>query len=209
MRKLLIVPTVLALGFLAGGDGGNKPLAPALAAEREMSMDDGVKYEGVYMPLSALRNILAMKLIMVCLGKNVGRFDCQCAVDNFFKDMDAREFNEFLESRGSLWGDDRFLAAREYCADKPREKIPPTGKEGPMIGGEARTFIMKEIVLDCLGSGGAEKQCLCYAEGVTPLFENPIKVLEVIDGRKENMAGYRPPEMADKMKKRYVDCGLK
>jgi hypothetical protein len=204
-----VLSLILSLFFLIGCENGQKaPTEPSVPTERKVSMNDGVKYDGNYMPISALRNTLSMKLILACMGHNIGRYDCQCSVDNLFKDMDAEEFLEFLKSKESPWKDRRFLSAREYCSDKPLEKIPSINKNGGILGGEIRTFIMKEITLDCVGGGDDEKKCSCYADGSVRLFKKTRKLLEIIDGRKENMAKYKTEDI-DKLEKLYADCGLK
>ena len=179
--------------------------------EPKTSMNDGFILDGVVMPLSAIRNITATRMILNCMKSGVDRYSCQCYVDNAFKDMDADEFLAFLKDDSAKIGD-IIKTMQKYCADDPKGKIPPTDRPGGMIGGEIHTFIKKEIMLDCVMTDGSEKSCECYADGFEKLLSDGGQlrnILKIIDARKDDMAKYRPDNIAMEIKRLRKKCGLK
>ena len=176
----------------------------AFAEDRKMSMNDGIKFRGNYMPVAAVRNYTALEMILGCMDSGADRSYCQCSVDNTFKNFDAEQFLMFVKDISQF--QDVINKAKDYCDKDPAKKIPPTAREGGMIGGEISTYLIKEIMLDCIEDGHGEEACLCSANGIERLDGNKMQYLKVIDARKENIFNHLTK---DKIFKNIVnDCGI-
>ncbi|MDR1071919.1 MAG: hypothetical protein LBL21_04735, partial [Rickettsiales bacterium] len=175
----------------------------------KMSLNDGIKVGGVFMPVAGFRNIFATDMILGCMDSGASRYECQCGVDNTFRGMDAEEVLAFIKNPDRF--QDKIDGAKKYCLESPKSKIPPTNGPGGMLGGEIRAFILKEVLLDCVEGGESEKSCRCYADGAAKLPAAPRKYLEVIDARKTDMSKYRPNDKKDaaEIERLRKTCGLK
>lgn len=176
MKKLFLLFTILLV--CVGCD--NKK------TESEKSLHDGIVSNGAVITIAESKNLQALGMIMGCMDNDYGRDYCQCSVDNAFASMTADEIVEM--DRAVILK--KINTARKLCKDSPRSKIPKTMNESGMMGGEIRSFIGKEIFLDCITSGHSETLCDCFSKRAANMPQKPMSYLSIIDSRTENMFEY-------------------
>ena len=200
MKKLLVFTLFILLS--AG-------LYAQSTDEREMSMNDGVMFNGYAMPIGAVKNIVSTGMILGCMDSVQDRGYCQCAVDNTFASLTPAEILRFVKEPAS--NQDKANEAMQYCSKAPEDKIPAILGGRPMTGGEIRTYLEKETMLDCIEAGQDEAACACAADAMSSLeINNIMQYLNVIDTRKVNTISYVPEnsDLQKQVSEIYKECGV-
>ncbi|MDR2869656.1 MAG: hypothetical protein LBV04_04315 [Deferribacteraceae bacterium] len=211
MKKLLIfllVSTLLACASNSTQTDTTPSTDITTPAARAAQWEDGAQYQGYYRTLGSIRNLFAMDMIVRLMAEeDVDRVFAQCFIDNAMATISPDDFLAQKTPDQSV-----FDAAVQHCSTESLAKIPPIldpARDG-MSGDEARTYLQKEVMLDCLWAGNAPASCACSAEAMAKEIDNVMSYLKVIDTRETDMLTYRPDDKqtAALVDEIYKNCGI-